>query len=209
LAIPDEHELADAVIYAWYSGCEGGNALADVLWGDVAPSGRLPITVPRRTEDLPKFNDYSMRGRTYRFATIEPLYPFGFGLSYAKIRYANLRTSATTLGASETLSVELTLENQSARTALETAQCYLIPPAKIADAPRAILVDFAKVSVLANGSTKVSFTLLGDAFRQIDERGERRWIAGDYQIVVSAASPGKRAQALGAPEPVSGQVTLV
>ena len=81
IAAPEVHELADAVLQVWYPGCEGGRALADVLFGDASPSGKMPVTVPRRTADLPPFEDYGMRGRTYRFAGREPLYPFGFGLA--------------------------------------------------------------------------------------------------------------------------------
>ncbi len=91
IAVPEAHELADAVLQVWYPGCEGGRALADVLFGDASPSGKLPVTVPYRTADLPAFNDYGMRGRTYRFADIEPLYPFGFGLAYARLEYGPLK----------------------------------------------------------------------------------------------------------------------
>lgn len=209
LAIPDEHELADAVIYAWYAGCEGGNALADLLFGDVAPMGRLPVTVPRRTEDLPAFNDYSMRGRTYRFAEIEPLYPFGFGLSYARVAYETLTLSAVKLADGESLEARLVLKNSSTIAAVETAQCYLLPPAVQADAPRAVLIDFAKVAVPANGEATVSFRLSSEAFRQVDAAGERVWLPGEYRLFVGPASPGPRAQALGAPAPVIASLALV
>lgn len=206
LAIPEEHDLADAVIYAWYAGCEGGHALADVLFGDIAPSGRLPVTVPRRTEDLPPFNDYAMRGRTYRFATAEPLYPFGFGLSYARIRYEALTLSAALIRAGEALRVGVTLRNESAVNADETVQCYLRPPAFTAETPRAVLVEFAKVRVQARSTATVSFALGSDALRLVDAHGERTWMPGEYQIHVGPASPGPRAQALGAPAPVVAPV---
>lgn len=208
LAIPDEHELADAVLYAWYPGCEGGAALGDVLFGDVAPSGRLPVTVPRRTEDLPTFNDYSMRGRTYRYATAEPLYPFGFGLSYAKVSYESLTLSQAKLHARDGLQVRAVVKNHSAVAARETVQCYLLPPSG-ADAPRAVLVDFAKVEIAPNASHEVTFELPAEALRQVDVRGERVWLAGAYRIFVGPASPGPRAQALGAPTPLVANVQLV
>lgn len=207
LAIPEEHDLADAVLYAWYPGCEGGAALADVLFGDLAPSGRLPVTVPRRTEDLPAFNDYSMRGRTYKFAAAEPLYPFGFGLGYARIAYESLTLSHRALKDGAALEVRATVRNTSGVAAQETVQCYLIPPAG-ADAPRAILVEFAKLHLAAHATAEVRFTLGADALRQVDARGERVWRPGAYQILVGAASPGPRAQALGAPAPVTAALRL-
>ncbi|WP_415907887.1 glycoside hydrolase family 3 C-terminal domain-containing protein [Oleiharenicola sp. Vm1] len=207
LAIPEEHDLADAVLYAWYPGCEGGAALADVLFGDLAPSGRLPVTVPRRTEDLPAFNDYAMRGRTYKFAAAEPLYPFGFGLGYARIAYESLTLSHRALKDGAALEVRATVRNTSGVAAQETVQCYLIPPAG-ADAPRATLVEFAKLHLAAHATAEVRFTLGADALRQVDVRGERVWRPGTYQILVGAASPGPRAQALGAPAPVTAALRL-
>ena len=90
IAAPEVHDLADAVLQVWYPGCEGGTAVADVLFGRTCPSGKMPVTVPRRTEDLPAFTDYGMRGRTYRFTEVEPLYPFGFGLTYGRLAYGRL-----------------------------------------------------------------------------------------------------------------------
>ncbi|MBX3739220.1 MAG: glycoside hydrolase family 3 C-terminal domain-containing protein [Candidatus Didemnitutus sp.] len=208
IAIPEEHELADAVIYAWYAGCEGGAALADVLFGDVAPSGRLPVTVPRATADLPAFNDYSMRGRTYRFATVEPLYPFGFGLGYAKIVYASLALSRSELKGGETLEVRATVRNTSALQTKETVQCYLLPPEFTPDTPRAVLVEFAKVELAPHASAEVAFQLSSDALRLVNEQGERVWCPGSYRILVGPASPGPRAQALGAPAPVTAALQL-
>ncbi len=208
LAVPEEHDFADAVIYAWYAGCEGGNALADLLFGDVVPSGRLPVTVPRRTEDLPAFNDYSMLGRTYRFGPVEPLYPFGFGLGYARIRYDSLVLSTATLAENETLNVRITLKNESAHRALETVQCYLLPPARDADAPKATLIDFAKQEIAPHGEVSVAFDLPSQVFLQVNARGERVWAPGEYRIFVGAASPGPRAQALGAPVPAIASLRL-
>jgi beta-glucosidase len=209
LAIPDEHELADAVLLAWYPGCEGGAALADVLFGDVAPSGRLPVTVPRRSEDLPAFNDYSMRGRTYRFAAVEPLYPFGFGLGYAAIGYTSLALSRSALADGETVEVRAVVQNLGATAAKETVQCYLLPPGDQPDAPRATLVDFAKVDVAPCASAEVVFKLAPEALRQVNARGERVWQPGAYRIFVGPASPGPRAQALGAPAPLVTPLQLI
>ncbi|HEX2099601.1 MAG TPA: glycoside hydrolase family 3 C-terminal domain-containing protein, partial [Candidatus Synoicihabitans sp.] len=209
IAIPEEHELADAVLQVWYPGCEGGHALADVLFGDVSPSGRLPVTVPRRTEDLPAFNDYSMRGRTYRFAAIEPLYPFGFGLSYAEIAYGTLAPSASEIRDGGAVVVRTTISNRSDRAADEVVQCYVVPPRRSAEAPRAVLVAFQKVSLAARARAEVEFELSADCFRQFDEAGERVWLPGEYDVVVGPASPGPRAAALGAPMPATATFQLV
>lgn len=208
LAVPEEHAFCDAVLYAWYPGCEGGRALADVLFGDVSPSGKLPVTVPRRTADLPDFNDYRMRGRTYRFAAIEPLYPFGFGLSYAQVRYDRLDVSAPTLRAGETITLRALVANRSARDVEEVVQCYLVPPAG-PDSPRATLVEFRRVSLPADSTVLVEFRLTANAFEQFDPEGQPIWIPGRYTLVIGSASPGERAFALGAPAPAVGAVQLV
>ena len=93
LIIPEVYELADTVIYTWYPGEQGGNAVADVIFGDVAPSGRMPFTVPYTVDDLPPYDDYAMAGRTYRYMEKEPLFPFVFGLSYATFEYSNIKTA--------------------------------------------------------------------------------------------------------------------
>lgn len=209
LAIPDEQEFCDAVLQVWYPGCEGGRALADVLLGERPPSGKLPITVPRSTADLPAFNEYAMRGRTYRFAEKEPLYPFGYGLSYATLGYSPLQVGDGTLVDGQTLRLGTILENRSACAALETVQCYIVPPRDWPDAPRAILLDFQKVAVPPGARVPVEFFLRSEQFRQVDPRGERTWAPGRYGLVVGSASPGPRAQALGAPAPATGEVTLI
>ena len=209
LAVPEAEELCDAVLQVWYPGCEGGRAVADVLFGEVSPSGRLPVTVPRRTADLPPLTDYHMRGRTYRFAEIEPLYPFGFGLSYARLAYGPLVLNARTLAVGQELTVRTTITNSSARAAHETAQCYLVPPRIWPDAPRATLIGFQKVPVPAYGRIEVEFKLAADLLRQVDGNGRRVWVPGRYGVVVGAASPGPRAQALGAPAPAKAEIDLV
>jgi beta-glucosidase len=208
IAIPKEHEICDAVLHAWYPGCEGGNALADVLFGDVSPSGKLPVTVPRRTEDLPAFDDYRMRGRTYRFAEIDPLYPFGFGLSYATLIYGAASASLGILRQSETITVRATVGNLGPCDTQEIVQCYVVPPRNTLETPRASLVAFQKVALPANSIAPVEFRLGADAFHQLNVAGECVWIPGDYMIVIGSASPGGRALQLGAPPPVNVLVRL-
>lgn len=208
LAIPEEHDYCDAVLQVWYPGCEGGRALADVLFGEVSPAGRMPVTVPRRTADLPAFNDYAMRGRTYRFAEAEPLYPFGFGLGYSKFQYGTLELDSARLGPGGRITAAVRVANIGGREAAETVQCYLVPPRSWPGAPRATLAGFEKVVIPAGGSARVSFELPAAAFHQVDAKGARVYVPGDYGLVIGPASPGGRAQALGAPEAAEGTVTL-
>lgn len=209
IAVPEAHELCDAVLQVWYPGCEGGRALADVLFGQASPSGKLPLTVPRRTEDLPPFEDYSMQGRTYRFAEAEPLYPFGFGLGYARLSYGPLACSAQRLAEGSELTVGTSVTNAGGPAVEETVQCYLQPPREWPGAPRAILVGFSKVTVPAGATVPVEFRLRGEAFRQFDAEGRAVWAPGRYGISIGSASPGPRAEALGAPAPAAGAVALV
>jgi len=209
IAVPEVHELADAVLQVWYPGCEGGRAVADVLFGAAAPSGKMPVTVPRQTADLPPFEDYHMRGRTYRFAAIEPLYPFGFGLGYAKLAYGPLAASVHPVAKDGTVTVRTTLTNASDRPAPEAVQCYVVPPRFGPDTPLATLVDFQKVTVPAKSSVTVEFTLAAAAFAQVDATGRSTHVPGRYSLVVGSSSPGPRSLALGAPAPATAEIVLV
>jgi beta-glucosidase len=207
IAVPEAQEICDAVLQVWYPGCEGGRAVADILFGATSPSGKLPITVPRRTEDLPPFEDYHMRGRTYRFATAEPLYPFGFGLTYARLAYGPLERSAASVRPGEEIVVRATVTNEGGPPVDETVQCYLTPPRDWPDAPRAILVGFQKIALAAGASVPVEFRIPSDLFRQVDASGQTAWVRGHYGVFVGSASPGRRALELGAPPPARGEIT--
>ena len=208
IAAPEVHELADAVLHVWYPGCEGGRALAAVLFGDESPSGKLPVTVPRRTADLPPFADYAMRGRTYRFASIPPLYPFGFGLTYAQLSYGPLSLSAPTLGVGSTVVATTSLANAGTRDVAETVQCYLTPPRDWPEAPFATLIAFQKITVPAGQTVAVTFTLPAAVFSQVDAAGQSVHAPGTYGLVIGSASPGDRAPALGAPPPATATIQI-
>ncbi len=209
IAAPEVHEFADAVLQVWYPGCEGGRALADVLFGSASPSGKMPITVPRRTADLPPFEDYGMRGRTYKFSDVEPLYPFGFGLGYAHLTYGGLTLSATRLAQGEALTARTTLTNPTKRPATETVQCYVAPPRASEDSPRLVLVDFQKVDLPAGATVTVEFRLQASSFAHVDASGHRVHLPGRYEVSIGSSSPGARSEALGAPAPAATVVTLV
>jgi len=209
IAVPEAQEFADAVLQVWYPGCEGGRALADVLFGVYSPSGKMPVTVPRCTADLPPFNDYSMRGRTYRFSELEPLYPFGFGLGYGKPEYGELQMDVPTLAAGQDVAVRATITNNGYSAINEAVQCYIQPPRDWPDAPNATLVDFKKISIAPGSSAQIEFRLPAGAFAQFDKEGKRIHYPGRYGVVVGSASPGPRAQELGAPAPAVAHIDLV
>lgn len=208
IAVPEAHELCDAVLQVWYPGCEGGRAVADVLFGAVAPSGKMPVTVPMRTADLPPFNDYAMRGRTYKFAEVDPLYPFGFGLSYATITHGPATASSRTLTADAAVTVRSTVKNESDFATQDVVQCYVVPPRDLPDAPRAVLVGFEKVAIAAHGEVTVEFSLPAAAFHQIDASGQPGLPRGTYEIVIGSCSPGERGRTLGAPAPARVSLTV-
>src|SRR3989441_6440357 len=122
LAVTWAQQRVPAIVEAWYPGQAGGTAIADVLFGDYNPGGRLPVTFYKNVDDLPPFDDYRMEGRTYRFFKGTPLYPFGYGLSYTTFAYTKLRTSAGTLTAGDTLTVRVDLTNTGKRSEEHTSE---------------------------------------------------------------------------------------
>ncbi|GAB1857374.1 glycoside hydrolase family 3 C-terminal domain-containing protein [Flavobacteriaceae bacterium MHTCC 0001] len=191
-------ELADAIIYAWYPGEEGGNALADVIFGDVSPSGKLPITFPKSVEQLPPYEDYSMDGRTYKYMK-DPLYPFGFGLSYAKFSLGELSSNKTKFKASknEEISMSVTITNESDFKAEEVLQLYMSIKDSNLDVPHSELKDFKRVVLLPKESKTVTFSIHTDAISYIDEKGKKVPYKGAIKFSVGNASPGERSEALG------------
>jgi beta-glucosidase len=183
LAVPFASVRAAALLEAWYPGEEGGDAVADILFGAANPAGRLPITIYRSTADLPPFADYAMRGRTYRYLEKDPLYRFGDGLSYTAFRYANLAVAADL----KTISVEV--QNVGARAGDEVVEVYLLPRAPPAYAPRRWLAAFARVSLAPGEMRAVRLTLSAEALTLVDERGARHPLAGAVDIAVGGAQP--------------------
>jgi beta-glucosidase len=185
LAVPFAAAHAAALLDAWYPGQEGGNAVADVLFGAVNPAGRLPITFYRSIADLPPFADYAMRGRTYRYLTAAPLYRFGDGRSYTTFRYANLAVT----GDGKTITVEV--QNTGARAGDEVVQVYVLPHDPPAYAPRRWLAAFTRVSLAAGERRSVSLALPPDALTLVDERGTRRPLGGAVDVAVGGGQPDR------------------
>ena len=208
MALGDLADLADAILLVWYPGQEGGHAVADVLLGHAAPAGKLPLTFPAAVADLPPFDDYSMRARTYRYSTAEPLYPFGFGLSYTTFAYAGLALSAAEIQAGAPLTVQVTVTNTGAVAADEVAQCCLSDLEASVPVPIHKLVAFQRVRLTPGESQALAFTLTPEMLHLVDEAGRARLEPGDFRVTVGGCSPGARGLALGAPAPVQATFTV-
>ena len=180
---------ANAIVDAWYSGEEGGTAIAQTLSGANNPAGRLPVTFYKGVEQLPPFEDYAMKNRTYRYFDGQPLYPFGYGLSYSKFTYSNLKLSASELNAGDPLNVEVDIRNTSDRAGDEVAELYLHFP-ESAGAPIRALRGFTRVHLGAGETRHVAFTLQARDLSQVNEAGDRIVAAGPYRISVGGGQPG-------------------
>lgn len=196
------NELADAIVWVWYPGQEGGTAVADVVFGNISPSGRLPLTFPASIEQLPPYEDYSMKGRTYRFMEDEPLFPFGFGLSYSKFEYTDGAVDKKVIKKGEPIKVTCTVTNVGDKDSEEVVQVYLVQPGAGLTAPFKKLVGFNRIKLNAKSSMSVECVVTDENIRQIDEKGNGIILKGDYKVVIGGSSPSKRLSEIGAPEPV-------
>jgi beta-glucosidase len=189
LAVNWAQEHVPAIVEAWYPGQAGGTAIADVLFGDYNPAGRLPVTFYRDTTDLPPFADYAMRGRTYRFFEGTPLYPFGHGLSYTTFGYRNLRSSAPSAGARDTLTVRVDVTNTGRRTGDEVVQLYVRHPASKVERPRRELRGYQRVALRPGQTRTVSFRVPVSSLAYWDAAADR-WVVegGPLQLEAGASS---------------------
>jgi beta-glucosidase len=185
----DQH--VPAIVEAWYPGGEGGTAVAQLLAGDFSPAGRLPVTFYKSVEQLPPFDDYSMSKRTYRYFADEPLYPFGFGLSYTTFAYSNTHVSKSSVAATEdvTLSVEVT--NSGPRAGDEVVQLYLSHPG-VPGAPRRALRGFQRIHLDKGGKQSVTFTLHPRDLSIVDESGKHRIVPGQVSVWIGGGQPRVR-----------------
>jgi beta-glucosidase len=189
LAVNWANDHADAILDAWYSGEEGGTAIAQTLAGTNNPGGRLPVTFYKGVEQLPDFSDYAMKNRTYRYFTGEPLYPFGYGLSYSKFEYSNLKFSSSELQAGDPLSVEVDVKNTSNLPGDEVVELYLTFP-KLAGAPLRALRGFTRIHLGAGEQQHVKLDLQRRDLSYVDESGDRMVGEGSYVITVGGGQPG-------------------
>jgi beta-glucosidase len=188
-AVAVDPDLASAILEAWYPGEEGGTAIAETIAGDNNPAGRLPVTFYKSVTDLPPFDDYSMRGRTYRYFTGRPLFSFGFGLSYAQFEYGGLKLSSTELNAGSSLEVDADVRNTSQRDGDEVAELYITFP-KSEIAPIRALRGFTRIRIPAGETRHVHFLLRPRDLSEVNESGERIVASGDYTVSVGGGQPG-------------------
>jgi len=189
LAVNWANDHANAILDAWYSGEEGGTAIAQTLAGANNPAGRLPVTFYKGTEQLPDFEDYAMKERTYRYFTKDPLYPFGYGLSYSTFEYSGLTLSSPQLQAGNPLDVDVDVKNTSQREGDEVVELYITFP-KVAGAPLRALRGFTRVRLGAGEQKHVKLTLGPRDLSYVDEAGNRLVGTGDYVITVGGGQPG-------------------
>lgn len=206
--LAEVHEIADAVLLAWYPGEEGGNAVADILFGKASPSGRLPITFPKSLDQLPPYEDYSMKGRTYRYMTKEPMYPFGFGLSYGSFVYSDLKQSKATIKEGKTITVSCTITNEGAHSSIETVQLYVTDKQASVATPLFSLKGIQSIRLDAGESKKVSFEVSAEMLELINVAGTSVLEKGDFTITIAGSLPSQRSIDLGASQPLRASVTL-
>jgi beta-glucosidase len=206
-AVAVDPSQASAILAAWYPGEEGGTAIAETLAGDNNPAGRLPVTFYKSVADLPPFDDYSMRNRTYRYFTGQPLFPFGFGLSYSQFAYTGLELSSAQLNAGSSLDLDANLQNTGQRDGDEVAEVYITFP-KSDFAPIHALRGFSRVHVAAGGTRHLHFSLLPRDLSEVNEAGEHVIVPGEYTISVGGGQPGSGLPMVEAHFTITGNKTL-
>jgi beta-glucosidase len=207
LSINWANEHANAILEAWYSGEEGGTAIAQTLAGVNNPSGRLPVTFYTGVVDLPPFEDYSMSNRTYRYFKGKPLYPFGYGLSYSKFEYSNVKLSSNRLQAGDSLKVDADVKNSSARDGDEVVELYLNFP-KLPGAPIRALRGFTHVHIGAGESAHVHLVLDPRDLSHVNQVGDRMIAPGSYSLSIGGGQPGTGAPVAEASFTITDQAQL-
>ena len=189
LALNWENENLDGIVEAWYPGQQGGNALAEILTGGYNPTGRLPLTFYKSENDLPEFEDYNMKGRTYKYFTGIPLYPFGYGLSYSDFSISNLSLSRQMATAKDSITITVDIKNTSKSNGSEVVEVYA--SAKNIPQFRAVksLIGFVKTPVKAGETKKSTIRIAVNSLRQFDEKlNDYKVFAGEYEIGVGESS---------------------
>ena len=215
------HEHCAAVLQAWYPGARGGRVIADILFGDVAPSGKLPVTFYRDTADLPDFQDYSMKGRTYRYFAGTPLYPFGYGLTYGDAALERVDCCGTVvdreagegqiveLRSGSPLALTATVSNTGAKAVEEVVQVYIRDEDSAHATPAPKLCGFARVSLQPGETKQVQIPVDRDAFTVVNDEGERLVDGTHFTVSAGFGQPDARTRELTGKECISMRIVLV
>tara|TARA_R110002012_G_scaffold267050_1_gene450680 strand:- start:677 stop:1549 length:873 start_codon:yes stop_codon:yes gene_type:complete len=196
--ISELHPLADAILWIWYPGEQGGNAVADVIFGDTNPSGHLPVSFVESIDDLPPFDDYAMAGRTYKFMYKAPLYPFGFGLSYSQFKFGKLSLSKRAPEEGEDIHINVEVENNTSLDGETVVQVYLSPQAPLENEAITNLKAFKRIHLAAHEKRLIELTIKGKDLYRVNDAGEKVWPSGAYTLAVGDSLPSKRSIELGA-----------
>jgi beta-glucosidase len=200
----DEH--IPAILEAWYPGEEGGTAVAEALAGDFSPGGKLPVTFYKSVDQLPPFESYDMKGRTYRYFTGEPLYPFGYGLSYTTFAFGNLKFDKDSLGANDDLTVNVEVKNTGKMAGDEVVELYVSHPG-VDGAPIRSLAGMHRVSLNPGESKSVSIQVSNRDLSIVAPDGTRMIVPGELQVWVGDGQPAARA-GLGKAAGIAGSVAI-
>jgi beta-glucosidase len=199
----DEH--VSAILEAWYPGEEGGTAVAEALAGDFSPSGKLPVTFYKSVDQLPPFENYEMKGRTYRYFADDPLYPFGYGLSYASFAFSNLRFDKGTLRASDDLAAAFDVQNTGKMASDEVVELYLTHP--VDGAPIRWLAGIQRLSLKPGETKSVSIQIPNRNLSVVSPTGARKIGSGQLQVWVGEGQPVAR-PGLAKRAGIAGSVTI-
>jgi beta-glucosidase len=207
VALSEKERTANAILEAWYPGEFGGRAIAETLSGQNNPSGRLPITFYASAAELPAFDDYSMKNRTYRYFNGKPSYPFGYGLSYTSFRYSALKLNAEHLQAAREQKVTVRVKNTGKLAGDEVVQAYLTYPQQ-PSSPIHALKGFQRVHLAPNEETTVTLTLSSRDLALVGEDGTYRVTPGTYELWVGGGQPGTAAAGASGRFTIQGTQTL-
>ncbi|MBN2501192.1 MAG: glycoside hydrolase family 3 C-terminal domain-containing protein [Anaerolineales bacterium] len=209
VSVPWAQENVSAILEAWYPGQAGGTAIAEVLFGDYNPAGRLPLTIYKSVADLPDFRDYDMQGRTYRYFEGEPLYAFGYGLSYAEFVYSNLVVERTEIKADDTVSVSVAVKNVSDVAGDEVVQLYVKDVEASVPVPLHHLEGFTRLHLEPGQSEIVCFELTPRQFSIVDDNGKYVVESGEFLVAVGGRQPRHAEYPGGSEDILVGKFTVV
>ena len=209
LAVTWADENVSAIVQAWYPGAQGGRAIAQMLFGDFSPCGKLPVTFYRTTEELPDFRDYSMMNRTYKYMQNEALYPFGFGLGYTRFEFSDLTLSSAQIKAGDSITCTVKVKNIGGYESKEVVQVYLKDVETCTVAPKWQLRGVQKVILKPGEQKQISFTLTSEDMMVVTDDGELVLEPGVFEVYVGGSQPDARSIKLTGTQVLKGNFELV